>query len=143
MKLTQISVFLENNQGRLYEVCKLLGDNSINIRALTVAESKEYGILRLVVNDPVQALKVLKKANFTATETEVVAVEVEDQPGGLAAILKIFSSNKINVEYMYGFVEKASDKALMVFRFDDVNNALKVLQKNNISILNQEKIIKL
>ncbi|MDD2702787.1 MAG: amino acid-binding protein [Candidatus Omnitrophica bacterium] len=140
MKLTQLSVFLENKQGRLYEVCALLGKNKINIRALTVAESEEFGILRIVVDKPESAMRVLKKNGFTANLTDIVAVEVGDHPGGLAGILKILFAGNINVEYMYGFVEKFSDNALLVFRFEDINKAIKVLGKNKIRIVGKKEV---
>ena len=143
MKLTQISVFLENKSGRLHEVCTLLGKNDINIRALTVAESDDFGVLRLVVNRPNETLAVLKENNFTANLTDIVAVEVKDSPGGLADILGIFSENGINVEYMYGFVEKFSEKALLVFRFEDTEKALEVLKRSNIKVVTESEIVNL
>lgn len=143
MKITQISVFLENKKGRLYEVCRLLGKNNINIKALTIAESDDFGILRMVVNDPDAALKALKDSDIVAKQTEIIAVEVDDRPGGLAGILKVLEDNGINVEYMYGFVEKQSDKALMVFRFDNIDEAIKVLMKNNVKVLAKNDVVKL
>ena len=140
MKITQISVFLENRKGRLYEVCSLLGDNGVNIRALTIAETESFGVLRIVVDKCDAAIKLLRDNNFVANFTDVVAVEVPDRPGGLAAVLKIFADNDVNVEYMYGFVEKASDNALMVFRFDAVEPAIKVLSDNGIRIVSAEHI---
>lgn len=143
MKLTQISIFLENRKGRLYEVCSLLGKNKINIRALNIAETPEFGILRIVVDRPEDAVKLLKENGFVANLTDIVAVEVEDRPGGLASILKIFSDNNINLEYMYGFVEKSSDKALLVFRFDEPDKAIEILLKNKIKIIGKKDISEL
>jgi len=140
MKLTQISVFLENRKGRLYDVCSLLGKNKINIRALTIAETEKFGVLRIVVDKPDKAIQILKKNGFVANLTDIVAVEVQDKPGGLAAILKILTLNNINLEYMYGFVEKSSDKALLVFRFDDPDKAITVLKKNKIKIIGSKEI---
>ena len=140
MKLTQISVFLENRKGRLYDVCLLLGKNKINIRALTIAETEKFGVLRIVVDKPDKAMQILKKNNFVANLTDIVAVEVEDRPGGLAAILKTLSANDINLEYMYGFVEKSSDKALLVFRFDDPDKAITVFKKNKIKVVGSKEI---
>jgi len=140
MKLTQISVFLENRKGRLYDVCSLLGKNKINIRALTIAETEKFGVLRIVVDNPDKAMQVLKKNNFVANLTDIVAVEVEDRPGGLAAILKILALNNINLEYMYGFVEKSSDRALLVFRFDDPDKAITVFKKNKIKVVGSKEI---
>jgi hypothetical protein len=140
MKLTQISIFLENRKGRLNEVCSLLGKNKINIRALTVAETEEFGVLRIVVDKPQKATQVLKKNGFTANLTDIVAVEVGDKPGGLAAILKILSQNDVNVEYVYGFVEKKTDKALLVFRFEEPDKAIAILKKNKISVVGKKDI---
>jgi hypothetical protein len=143
MKITQISVFLENRKGRLYEVCSLLGKNKINIRALTIAETPEFGILRIVVDKPQEAIKLLKNNGFTANLTDIVAVEVEDKPGGLAGILKVLSTDDINVEYMYGFIEKSSDKALLVFRFEETDKAIKILRKNKVKVINKGDIVNL
>jgi hypothetical protein len=143
MKLTQISVFLENRKGRLYDVCSLLGNHGINIRALTIAESPEFGILRLVVDKPGNAVEVLKKKGFIAKLTDIVAVEVDDRPGGLARILQVLYDSNVNVEYMYGFVEKYSDKALLVFRFDSPDKAITVLKKNKVNIIGKKNLDKI
>jgi len=140
MKITQISVFLENRSGRLYDVCMLLGENGINIRALNVAETESFGVLRMVVSDSAAAVKALKDGGFVANITEVVAVEVSDKPGGLAVILKALSDEDIDVEYMYGFVEKETNKALMVFRFENIDEAVEVLNNNEIKIATKEEI---
>jgi hypothetical protein len=137
--LEQVSIFIENTKGRLAEVCDLLGKNNINIKALTIAESPEFGILRVVLDNTDKAKKILKDNGFIATVATVVAVEVSDTPGGLAKALKVLANNNINLEYMYGFVEKASEQALMVFKFDNHEKAIEILQKNNISIV-EEKV---
>ncbi|MBF0484623.1 MAG: ACT domain-containing protein [Candidatus Omnitrophica bacterium] len=140
MKITQISVFLENKKGRLYEAASVLGQNKVNIRALTIAESQDFGVLRIVVDNPEKGLEVLKANGFMASFTDIVAVEVGDDPGGLAAVLKVFADTGVNIEYMYAFVEKNTDKALMVFRFDNTDEAIKVLQKNNINVVGRKEI---
>jgi hypothetical protein len=140
MKITQVSVFLENKKGRLLEVCSLLGKNNINIRALNVAESEGFGVLRIVVDKPQEAVDILKKNSLVANLTDVVAVEVEDKPGGLARVLDVLSKNNINVEYMYGFVEKHTSNALMVFRFDEPEKAAKVLLDNGINVVKQAQL---
>lgn len=140
MKITQVSVFLENKKGRLLEVCSLLGKHNINIRALNVAESEGFGVLRIVVDKPQEAVDLLKKNNLVANLTDVVAVEVEDKPGGLARVLEVLSKNNINVEYMYGFVEKHSNNALMVFRFDEPEKAAKTLLDNGITVVKQAQL---
>jgi hypothetical protein len=140
MKLTQISVFLENRKGRLYDVCSLLGKTSINIRALTIAETESFGVLRIVVDKSDLAIKTLKANGFVANITDVVAIEVGDKPGGLAEILRVFADNDINVEYMYGFVEKFSDNALLVFRFEDTDKAQKVLAEKGVKVVTRKEI---
>jgi len=143
MKFNQVSIFLENKKGRLWEVCALLGKNSINIRALTIAESEDFGVLRIVVDKPDETMKLLKANNFVANLTDIVAVQVPDRPGGLASVLEVLSKSDINVEYMYGFVEKSSDNALLVFRFEDPDAAVKLLQKNGIKILAKSELVNL
>jgi len=143
MYVKQISVFLENRKGRLYDVCSLLGQNNVNIRALNVAETESFGILRIVVNKPDVAMEALKDAGIVARLTDVIAIEVEDKPGGLANILKVLADEDINIEYMYGFVEKSSDKALMVFRFDDADKASAILKKHNIQIVTEKGVSEL
>lgn len=140
MRLKQISVFLENKKGRLHDVCSMLGANQINIRALTIAETESFGVLRIVVDKPAEAIELLKSNDFAANVTEVVAVEAADKPGGLAKILEVISENDVNIEYMYGFVEKFSDKALLVFRFEDTDHAQKILAQNGISVVTEEDI---
>ncbi len=140
MKIKQISIFLENRKGRLYDVCALLGKNDINIRALNVAETEAFGILRIVVNKPDAAVKALKDAGIVAKITDVVAIEVDDRPGGLTDILKVLADEDVNIEYMYGFVEKSSDRALMVFRFDDVDKAVNILKKHSIKIVTEQGV---
>jgi hypothetical protein len=141
MKITQISVFLENRKGRLYEVCSILGDAGINIRALTIAETESFGVLRLVVDKPSEAADLFRKQGITANLTDVVAAEVPDTPGGLANVLKTLSDNDVNVEYMYGFVEKHSENALLVFRFDNPELAAQVLRENGLAVIDEKGIL--
>ena len=140
MKITQISVFLENRQGRLYDVCSLLGDNNVNIRALTIAETESFGVLRIVVDKSELAIRLLRDNHFVANFTDVIAIEVSDKPGGLASILKILAENDVNIEYMYGFVEKFSDKALLVMRFEDTDFAQQILAKHNVRAVAEKDI---
>ncbi|MCU0917140.1 MAG: ACT domain-containing protein [Planctomycetes bacterium] len=140
MKITQISIFLENRKGRLYDVCSLLGANQVNIRALTIAETESFGVLRIVVDKSDLAIKLLRDNHFVANFTDVVAIEVPDKPGGLASILKVFSDNDVNIEYMYGFVEKFTDKALLVMRFEDADFAQQILAKHNIRVVAEKDI---
>jgi len=139
----QISVFIENRSGRLREVTDVLGKSNINIRALSLADTSDYGILRLIVDRPDETLKVLKEANFTLSETDVLAAEVPDRPGGLATVLEILETRGINVEYMYAFVEKSSNNAIMVFRIEDINGAIKAFSDNNVMILDNQRVTNL
>ncbi len=140
MKVTQLSVFLENKKGRLYDAACLLGKAGIDIKALTIAESEDFGVLRLVVNKPDEALEALKAGSFVASITDIVAVEIPDQPGGLAAILKILNEHDINLEYMYAFGKKNADKAIMVFRFDEPDRAIAVLTGHSIRIVSRKDV---
>ncbi|UCG79959.1 MAG: ACT domain-containing protein [Desulfobacterales bacterium] len=135
MRVEQISVFLENRAGRLAEITRVLGDAGVNIRALSLADTSDFGILRLIVNDNDKATAVLKERGFTVGKTNVVAVEVEDSPGGLNQILEILSKENINVEYMYAFVQHTGENAVIIFRFDDTDVAVKLLLDNNIKVL--------
>lgn len=140
MKVIQLSVFLENKKGRLYDTACVLGEAGIDIKALTIAESEDFGVLRMVVNKPDEALKALKADGLVASITDIVAVEVGDKPGGLAAVLKVLNDNEINLEYMYAFSEKNIDKAIVVFRFDDPDRAIAVLTKNSVRVLGKKEV---
>ena len=135
MAVKQLSIFLENRSGRLREVTRVLGDADINIRALSLADTSDFGILRLIVDRPKDAYETLKGANFTINETDVLAVEVADRPGGLAEILGIFEEGDINVEYMYAVVEKATDNAVMIFRVEEMERAAGLLEKRDVRLL--------
>jgi hypothetical protein len=135
MKVKQISLFMENRTGRLADIARTLGKAGINIRALSLADTSDFGILRLIVNDVDGALKVLRATGHTVNVTEVVAVEVPDKPGGLADVLEVLEKANVNVEYMYAFVEKATDKAAVIFRFENADEALAAFKKARISVL--------
>ena len=140
MKVEQISVFLENRTGRLADVTKTLEQNGINIRALSLADTSDFGILRLIVWDNEKAKNSLKQEGFTVGRTTVVPVEVQDQPGGLHRILEILSSNGVNVEYMYAFVQQSGENAVLIFRFDRTDQAIELLQENNVKVLKGEEL---
>ncbi len=143
MKVEQISVFLENKAGRLAEVTRVLGEAGINIRALSLADTTDFGILRLIVDQYEQAREILKKHGFTVGKTEVVAIEVPDRPGGLAWVLQILSDSQINVEYMYAFVQHSGKNAVIIFRFDNLEKAIKLLQDQGVRIYKGEEVYKL
>ena len=140
MKVEQISIFLENKPGGLEEVTRILKDAGINIRTLSLADTTDFGILRLIVNDVDRASQVLKEQGFRISRTIVVAVEVPDRPGGLHGILEVLSKNGINVEYLYAFVERSGEHAVIIFRFDAPDKAIDVLQKNGMTVLPGAKL---
>lgn len=140
MKLEQISIFIENKSGRLAEVTTILGFAGVNIRALSLADTSDFGILRLIVNDRDKAISALKSKGFTVSKTEVVAVEVPDQPGGLASILHILDKDSINVEYMYAFVERCGENAVIIFRFDETEKAIAALSQKGFNILDGDRL---
>jgi hypothetical protein len=140
MKVEQISIFLENKSGRLAEVTGILSRSGVNIRALSLADTADFGILRLIVNDTDRAKAVLKESGFTVAKTEVIAMEVPDRPGGLGSILKILDAAGINVEYMYAFVQRSGDNAIIIFRFDELDKAIKVLLDAGVRVLKGEEV---
>jgi hypothetical protein len=143
MKVEQLSIFLENKSGRLADVTGVLAQADINIRALSLADTTDFGILRLIVNNTEKAKTVLKDNGFTVGKTEVIAVEVPDRPGGLAEILNVIQKEDINVEYMYAYVQKGGDKAIIIFRFDELEKAIDALQKAQVGILKGEDVYSL
>jgi hypothetical protein len=143
MKVEQISIFLENKPGGLEEVSRILKDAGINIRTLSLADTTDFGILRLIVNDVEAASRVLKENGFRVSRTTVVAVEVPDRPGGLHGILAVLSQHKINVEYLYAFVEKSGQNAVIIFRFDDPDTAIEALLKSGMTVLPGSKLYSL
>ena len=140
MKVEQISIFIENKSGRLAEVTRILGESGVNIRALSLADTSDFGILRLIVDQTDKAKETLKSEGFTVNKTEVVAVEVPDKPKGLFSILQILENSSVNVEYMYAFVERCGENAVIIFRFDDIESAIKVLLENDITVLKGERV---
>ena len=140
MQVKQISIFLENRVGRLQEVADVLTKNEINIRALSLADTSDFGILRLIVNKPDEATEILRGSGFTVRENDVIAAEVEDRPGGLTRILGLFSSGDISVEYMYAFVERKTDNAVMIFRVESIPRAIETLESAGIPLLSNEDV---
>ncbi len=138
MKIRQISVFIENKVGRIMEITEVLGQNGINIRALSLADTSDFGILRMIVSDIGKAAEVLKEKGFIMKESFVVAVEVPDRPGGLAAVLRLLSEKGINVEYMYAFFEQPQNKALLIFRFEKPDEAVRILLANGLIVASEE-----
>ena len=140
MKVEQISIFIENKSGRLAEVTEALGDAGVNIRALSLADTSDFGILRLIVDKTDLAKSTLKERGFTVNKTEVVAVEVPDRPKGLFGILQVLDRASVNVDYMYAFVERCGGNAVIIFRFDNPEEAIKVLTQHNVNVLQGDRI---
>ncbi|HZK43313.1 MAG TPA: ACT domain-containing protein [Syntrophomonadaceae bacterium] len=143
MMAKQISVFLENKTGRLSHVTRVLGEANINIRALSVADTSDFGILRIIVSDPEQAYKILKEAGFTVSETEVIAVQVPDSPGGLADILEEVSDATLNIEYLYAFLGTSENDALVIFKVEDFAKGRKAFMDKNIKLLDEKELYQL
>jgi len=135
MEIKQISVFLENNAGRLAEVTRVLAEAGINIRAISIADTADFGILRLIVNNWEQALGALNKANFTTRVSDVAAVEVEDKPGSLAAVMDLFRKTMVNIEYLYASLEGETGKAVIIFKLEDHQKGLQILKDNGLNML--------
>ncbi len=140
MKIHQLSLFLENKPGRLSEPCRLLADAGINIVTLSLADTQQFGILRLIVRDWQQAKATLEQAGFVVNITEVVATEVADRPGGLADVLSIIEEGGINIEYMYAFTFRMGDKAVLVFRFNNPDAAVSLLQSKQINVISSVEL---
>jgi hypothetical protein len=142
MKLQQLSVFLENKPGQLKTTCDLLAAAGINISTLMLADTKEFGILRLLIHDWERAKQILEKDGFAVRTTEVLAVEVQDQPGGLAALLKPVETGGLNIEYMYAFTSGVGGKAVLIFRFSDPDKALEAFKTAGVNVLNAVDLYK-
>ena len=140
MRVEQISIFLENTSGRLAAVTRILADAGINIRSLSLADTADFGVLRLIVDRTDQAQQVLKDNGFTVGKTDVIAVAVPDRPGGLAGILELLDGAGINVEYMYAFVQRSGDNAIMIFRFDGVDKAIHALTQAGVHVLKGQEL---
>jgi hypothetical protein len=140
MHAEQISIFLENKAGRLSEVTRIFEEGRINIRALSLADTSDFGILRLIVNDNEKAKRLLKENGFTVRSTEVVAVEVQDKPGGLHQILTALSKAGVNVEYMYAFVRQSGQNAVLIFRFDNTAAAAEVLRREGVQVIDGQDL---
>jgi hypothetical protein len=140
MRAIQISVFLENKSGRLAEVLHALAEAGVNIRALSLAETIDYGVLRLIVDRPREAREALSQAGFTVTETDVIAVEMSDRPGSLAGVVDMITGRGLNIEYLYAFVGKRGDNAVVIFRIDDVEAAMAALREGGARVLSAEEV---
>ncbi|MEG2813629.1 MAG: ACT domain-containing protein [Oscillospiraceae bacterium] len=140
MIIKQISVFIENKRGRLAEITKVLKEANIDIRALSIADTKDFGILRLIVNDADKAIDILKKDGFTVSITKVIGIGIDDKPGGLAKAMLVLNQNQISVEYMYAFISRTAQTAYVILRVEDNELAIKVLTENDFQIMENDLI---
>lgn len=140
MTVKQMSIFLENKTNQLAELTNILNTNGIDMQALALAETTDFGILRLIVNDTYAASCLLKDNGYVFSITPVLAVAIPDEPGGLSKVLNVLGKNEINIEYAYAFTSRVKDVAYMIFRVEDNDKARDILSKNGISLLSQEKL---
>jgi len=141
--IKQISIFMENKPGRMARVAKALADANVNIRALTIAEAGDFGIVRMVVDDTEKGYKVLREEGFTVLETDVLAVAIEDSPGGLYEIANTLGENNINMDYAYAFVTAKTERAMLILRVDDISSATRVLSDAGIRLATKAEIQKI
>jgi hypothetical protein len=137
MDVAQVSIFLENRTGGLADVIDVLARDAVDIKALTLADMADFGILRLIVEDPDRTRKILKDAGFTVDKTRVIAVEVPDRPGGLRDTLHALRRQHINVEYMYSAARKSGERAIVIFRVDEIGRAIEALREAGVAVLDR------
>lgn len=143
MKIKQLSIFLQNKMGSLSKPLEVLTVANVNIRAMCMADTSEFGILRLVVDDPIKGKEALEENNFLVKITDIIGVEMNDTPGGLTAVLDVIKENLIDLEYLYAFSHDKEDKAILLLHADDIDHLITVLSDNNIPIVSAEEVYKL
>lgn len=134
MKIQQISIFLENAAGRLAEVTRVLKDGGVNLRAIMIADTADFGILRIIVDEPAKAIAILEKAQFTTKTTDVLSVTISDKVGSLADVLALFEKNGINIEYLYAALDKVGETAVVIFKVENLEKGLKVVEANGLGM---------
>lgn len=140
MVINQLSIFVENKRGRLAEITEVLAKNNIDIRALSIADTKDFGILRLIVNNPDNAAAMLKNEGFTVSLTKVICIGIDDKPGGLAKAMLILNDSEISVEYMYAFISRCEEDAYVILRVEDNDRAISVLTGNGFKVMKSDEI---
>ena len=143
MKIKQLSIFLQNKMGSLAKPLEVLTVADVNIRAMCMADTSEFGILRLVVDNPEKGKEALEQNNFLVKMTEIIGVEMNDSPGGLTSILNTIKENNIDLEYLYAFTHEKKDKAILLLHTDDIDGLIDILNKNNITIVPSEEVYNL
>ena len=140
MAVKQISIFVENKEGRIKKAIDTLPKENINIRALSIADTTKYGILRLIVSDNEKAIEALENDGFIVKENEVIILAVPDEPNGLNSTLEVFDEKGINLEYLYAFVSSKTDEAIVVMRLENMEKAIEALNESNVKILDEDDI---
>jgi len=140
MTIEQLSVFVENKPGKLLEALETLAEAKVDMRALSLADTSDFGILRIIVDKPDKALEILSDAGFLVKSNEVLAVVIGDRPGGLAEVVGILAGADVNIEYTYAFVAHSKDKAYVILRVDDNDAAVKILTANSVSLLTAKEM---
>lgn len=143
MKIKQLSIFLQNRMGSLSKPLEVLTVADVNIRAMCMADTSEFGILRLVVDNPEKGKEALEQNNFLVKMTEIIGVEMNDSPGGLTSVLNTIKENNIDLEYLYAFTHEKKDKAILLLHTDDIDGLINILNKNNITIVPSEEVYNL
>jgi len=140
MTVEQLSVFIENKPGKLVEALEALSGAQIDLRALSLADTSDFGILRIIVDKPDEALNILGEAGFLVKSSEVLAIVVDDRPGGLAAVLRILSEAGVDIEYTYAFIAHSHDKAYVILRVDNNDAAIEILKMGGVELLNEKEM---
>ncbi len=143
MFIKQLSVFVENKPGRLAEITSIIAKAGIDIRALSIADTTDFGILRIVVDNPIKAEQTLKESGLTVSLTNVIAIGIPDRPGGFANAMKVFSEKEISIEYMYAFVSRDADRAYLILRPKDTALASAALAESGLEVLSEDKVYKM
>jgi hypothetical protein len=139
-RIKQISIFVENKPGRLLDVVEILGNSNIDIKAISLADSSDFGIVRLICENPESAYEVINNSGFTASLTEVLAIAISDKPGSLAKVLRALKESNVNIEYMYGFSAKTKDHAVMIIKVSNLEETIKCCISNNVQVLSENDI---
>lgn len=142
MTVKQISIFIENRKNALSELTNVLAEHKINMKTLSIADTSDFGIARIIVDNPEQVQAALERSAYIVKTTPVIAAEIPDEAGSLNRILKILADNNRNVEYMYGFTGNKSGTAYMIIRCTDVSETEKILEENGIRLASQEELLK-
>jgi hypothetical protein len=140
MTIDQLSVFVENGPGKLADVTKILGNAGVDLRAMSIADTRDFGILRIIVDDAYGALSALKEADYIVSVTKVLAVEIGDKPGGLAAVLAFLADAGVSVEYLYAFVSQKAGNAYVILRVEDNDKAVAVLSDSGVNTVGAEDL---